>query len=174
MFDFLFNPSGRISRKGYWIGFLLPYLALTELAPRLLGGVPGMGVVFGLIALFYLWPSVIAVPFKRMHDLGKSGWLYLGAMIVALVLIVAAVVMGAGQADGGFEGFAAQMESMPEDEVGMFMFELVMKSPAAMVMGAMASIIYFGFVIYLLFFPGQSGPNQYGNDPLVGGRGFAD
>jgi uncharacterized membrane protein YhaH (DUF805 family) len=72
MFDFLFNPHGRISRKGYAIGFLLPYMVLAVLPGLFLALTGPASLVLTLIGLFFFWPS-IAVSVKRFHDLGRTG-----------------------------------------------------------------------------------------------------
>lgn len=166
MIDFLYNPQGRISRKGYLVAFLTPYLFLSYIAAPMLG-VP----VVMLIGLFFLWPKNIAVPVKRLHDMGLSGIYQAGFIGLAILArIMAAKGMIAGM--GGME--ALQTMSMDEQLAAAEALtqdggNADLRTGALMVLGVeMAQVLFFGLV------KGQSGTNQYGNDPLTDGRGFAD
>ena len=77
--------EGRISRKEWWIGFILLYVLqfIVYFAATALGiiGVDagtgqmtpaGAAAVFVIIIIF-LWPA-LALHAKRWHDRGKSGW----------------------------------------------------------------------------------------------------
>ncbi len=79
---FLFSLQGRISRKQYWLNFLLPALGISLLIGFLASGAdqtsPSGPMDWLAIAwsLALLWPG-IATQVKRWHDRGKSGWWYL-------------------------------------------------------------------------------------------------
>lgn len=164
MIDFLFNPKGRISRKGYLVAFLLPYLALTQMLPLVIGG--GFGVIF---SLFLLWPKFVSVPIRRFHDMGLTGLYQLG---FAGLFILSTIVTFQGFVEhiGNVEAFAAlsiedRMQIMTEAfesndrvQLGVFMTFSV----------ELAQALFFGLV------RGNVGSNQFGDDPLVEGRGFAD
>ena len=82
---FLFSLKGRISRKQYWLNFLLPALGISLLIGLLAGGssaanesaaggpMDWLAIVWSLALL---WPG-IATQVKRWHDREKSGWWYL-------------------------------------------------------------------------------------------------
>ena len=77
---FLFSLQGRISRRQYWLNFILPVFALSTLIalvsdPRLNPNGGGNWLVI-LWSLAVLWPGV-ATQVKRWHDRDKSGWWYL-------------------------------------------------------------------------------------------------
>ena len=79
--------SGRASRKEYWMFFLFNFLFAFGL--QIVDAVLGTeGVLGGLYALAALLPSW-AVFTRRMHDIGKSGWWWL----IALVPVVGAIVL---------------------------------------------------------------------------------
>ena len=181
MFDFLFNPNGRISRKGFAIGFFLPWLALTQIPSLLVPTGPEagavwaiVGLVFTLAGLFFLWPSFVAVPVKRLHDLGLTGWLQVIVPIIGLIGIVL-IVVGMFNAYGGTpEEFALEFEGI-ESNSGMYaaFWPLIKASPLALV----GVVLFFAYLIEFVVFcliPGQKGPNEHGEDPLASGRGFAD
>ncbi|MEM9838161.1 MAG: DUF805 domain-containing protein [Pseudomonadota bacterium] len=177
MFDFLFNPSGRISRKGYGLGYLLPYLALVTLPGLFLASTGMVGLVLTLLGLFYLWPSVIAVPFKRYHDLGVSGWWHV------LVIVIGGILAGVAAA-----GFMVEIFQDPEGDIATQLSDdsLTGLQQMALSWNVMAddmheklaligaTVIQYGEIILLLLLKGQSGENKYGNDPTDDGMGFAD
>ena len=90
--------QGRSQRKEYWMFTLFNFLAmvLLGLVGALLGGggEGGLGdVLQGLYGLGVLVPG-IAVTVRRLHDIGKSGWWGLVALIPligSLILIYFAV-----------------------------------------------------------------------------------
>ncbi len=90
--------QGRSQRKEYWMFTLFNFLAMVLLGAvgALLGGggEGGLGdVLQGLYGLGVLVPG-IAVTVRRLHDIGKSGWWGLVALIPligSLILIYFAV-----------------------------------------------------------------------------------
>ena len=84
------NFNGRARRSEYWY-FTLGNIILAIIAmilDRTLGIAGGMGYgpIYGLVALATIVPS-IAVGVRRLHDVNKSGWFYL----IALVPIIGAI-----------------------------------------------------------------------------------
>lgn len=99
--------QGRISRQTFWL-WGLPYVpahlcakfidaevfpGLTEAWSKSFGVTVQVSVSGGpitwLIHLLFLWP-VLALSVKRLHDLGRSGWLVapLAPLLVGLLLAV--------------------------------------------------------------------------------------
>ena len=79
------NFSGRARRKEYWMFFLFNFIfALVAVALDNLFGTSnpevGIGVIYGLYVLLVLIPG-IAVTVRRLHDIGKSGWMILVTLI---------------------------------------------------------------------------------------------
>ena len=81
-----FNISGRARRTEYWMYFLV-YLAIAIVA-GLLDALVGLGLIGGLVALAHLVPS-ITVGVRRLHDIGRSGWWLLIALIPLVGWIIA-------------------------------------------------------------------------------------
>lgn len=87
--------SGRAQRSEYWYFFLFYFL--LAVAAAILDGLvesfsrhAGMGVFSGILALGLLLPS-LAVSVRRLHDIDRSGWWLLIAVIPlfgAIVLLV--------------------------------------------------------------------------------------
>jgi uncharacterized membrane protein YhaH (DUF805 family) len=72
--------SGRTARKGYWMFILVNFvvsLIISFVAP-LLGDKSGIiGIIYMLAVLIPTW----AVGARRLHDINKSGWWQLIALI---------------------------------------------------------------------------------------------
>lgn len=153
MFTFLFSPYGRINRYQYWLHYVLPYIGISivaTIADIMVFGMPQPGTatafgVFGaIVALFYLWPS-IAVPVKRLHDRGLSGWWVLWPV---LPLAVAAALFFSS----GYTGETAR--DMPPGHAYPL---LVLVG-----LGVLSSLI---ITIQMWFLPSQEGENDYGEEP---------
>ena len=89
--------SGRARRKEYWM-FVLFNMIFTIVAMILdnvlgiaMGGI-GYGPLYGLYALAMLIPG-LAVAVRRLHDVGKSGWMILIALIPLIGSIWLLVLM---------------------------------------------------------------------------------
>ena len=78
------NFNGRARRSEYWYFFL--FNVIFAFAAMILDNVAGLandltyGPIYGLYALFAFLPG-LAVADRRMHDIGKSGWMILVALI---------------------------------------------------------------------------------------------
>ena len=77
------NFEGRASRPEYW-WFILAYFIVNVI----LSIIPKVGTVLsGILALALLIPS-IGVAVRRLHDINKSGWW----MLIALIPIVGYII----------------------------------------------------------------------------------
>lgn len=72
------NFSGRARRKEYWM-FIL-FNMIFSIAAIFLDYIIGYGLFYGIYALALLIPA-IAVSVRRLHDIGKSGWMLLIVLI---------------------------------------------------------------------------------------------
>jgi len=84
--------EGRISRKEWWIGFILLYVLqfIAYFVATALGIItvdagtgemsPSGAVALLVIIVIFLWPA-LALHAKRWHDRGKSGWWTLIALV---------------------------------------------------------------------------------------------
>lgn len=72
------NFSGRARRSEYW--FFVLFNVLFSIAAFILDMITGIGIIGGLYALAMLIPG-LAVAVRRLHDIGKSGWMYLIVLI---------------------------------------------------------------------------------------------
>ena len=137
MFQFLFSPQGRVSRKAMWLGYILPYIGIAIVASGVdyAIGMGGQGLFSILVGLFYIWPS-IAVTIKRFHDRDMTGWWVLWS---TLLLCVTA---------GGAAVGAVQSNIL-----------------VSVIFGVLALIVSLYFFIILYILGGTEGDNKYGQDP---------
>jgi len=80
--------NGRARRKEYWmfVLFNMIFAIAAAILDNVLGTASpelGYGIIYGIYSLAVLIPG-IAVGVRRLHDIGKSGWM----MFVALIPLV--------------------------------------------------------------------------------------
>lgn len=149
-FDFqsaMFSFQGRLRRSHFWIGFLIIFGASL-----VLGWIPFLG---GLISLALIWPN-LAISVKRLHDMGKSGWLVAIPWAISTILVIVGfVMMFVGIAASGMD------ENYYENNP---MAALSIMGPAA---GAfiIASLVNLGFLLWVGITDSQKGENRFGPNP---------
>lgn len=77
--------NGRARRKEFWMFILINFVIAVVLSG--IGYLIKTNVLSSIYSLAVLVPS-IAVGVRRLHDIGKSGWLYLLILIPLVGLIV--------------------------------------------------------------------------------------
>ena len=70
--------SGRARRKEYWMFYL--FNIIFTIVASIIDGVLGMPIFYLIYALAMLIPG-LAVAVRRLHDVGKSGWMFLVVLI---------------------------------------------------------------------------------------------
>jgi uncharacterized membrane protein YhaH (DUF805 family) len=169
-----FSFGGRIGRKTFWLGYVLPLLVASIVASVLdvsLGLVPApmadampadasqVGPISGIVSLLSIWP-MLAGSIKRLHDRGRSGWWIGGFYLVSAAAGLLAFATVA-TATGGI--FLHRDRPVTEADVQGVLLVMIL-----------AGVVILGFGIWLLvetgFLRGTVGPNRYGMDPL-GGQG---
>lgn len=135
--------KGRARRKEYWMFILFNFIIGVVLT--ILDNVLGLtynyseyssgGTLSSLYNLFVFIPA-LAVTVRRLHDVNKSGWL-IGIMYIGLAVFM------------------------------LIMFTMIFAQSFG-VMLIIPGLVMFGYGIYLFVLTvteGDSGPNQYGEDP---------
>ncbi len=140
----LLSPYGRISRRYFWIG-LGVWLAASWLA-WLIPSFVGPLVAYLLI---WIWASVCI---KRLHDMGRSGWLIVLPFIVGVVGFATSALLL-------FGGLVA--------EVGVFNYPALGAAARSSLGGAaalalIANLGWLGFLAWVGFSDGESEINVYG------------
>lgn len=165
MMSFLFSPSGRISRKQFWLGLLglLVFVLAVALAA---GGAafamgPGNPASIGFIGLVFLSYLVLAVSsimlqIKRLHDLNKSGFWLLGLVLVSIAAQAALIPL---------------LDLPPEAFTNPDIFNQAlleqMGNPVVLVLALTPGLLALAFFIYTGFFRGTVGANRFGEDPTM-------
>ncbi|MGV6801995.1 MAG: DUF805 domain-containing protein [bacterium] len=168
MIDFLFNPNGRISRKGYWLGFLLPYVIISVLLEyQEAVGVPAgvAAIISAVVGLFYFWPS-IAVPVKRFHDRNMTGWWVLIFSLIVIGLLAVAFASFVGRQE--YLDLMAEVNS-GNDAAAMQIMQMFFSSTLSTISIVVAIIVSLIQFIIIGFLPGTEGDNKYGTDPRING-----
>jgi uncharacterized membrane protein YhaH (DUF805 family) len=143
-----FKADGRISRQSFWIAVLILFGVNV-----LLGWIPLIGFIVSLVGIY----AGVCVYSKRLHDMGKSGWLQLAPMIAVFVLMgVAVASMGGMAAMGAFSGSDDMMAGAAMGGMGIVMLA-----------GGLAFLIGVGFLLWVGLTPGEPGPNKYGEPPAA-------
>lgn len=161
----LFSPFGRLSRGGMWLWNVLIPVVMGAAASYL-------DFHFGLymervsfskgFQLFYLWPGLVALPVKRFHDLGISGFVYL----VILLFFYGFIFVALGAFSNSLNDGATLLQLVFGQQ--NFIGEYLSKIPASMNGWFLGLTIITSIVLFWLTLvsPGQPGENRYGSDPL--------
>ena len=83
--------NGRARRKEYWMFFLfnMIFAFLAAIIDNVVGTASpelGYGIFYGIYALALFIPG-LAVGVRRLHDVGKSGWM----LLIALIPLIGAI-----------------------------------------------------------------------------------
>ena len=140
MFAYL---QGRSSRKEYWIGVALLLIVGIGLAYANVGGASG--------ATTFLW---ILIWNRRLHDIGKSGWIILAPLGLMIAVAIAGALLGGNELLKAFE--YSQKGTGPVTDRGATLF-------VGLVLALLA--IQFGFTIWLGIRKGDPGNNRFGPPP---------
>ncbi|MEP3655502.1 MAG: DUF805 domain-containing protein [Litorimonas sp.] len=141
---------GRARRSEYWYWTLATILVsfAVEVFEGLIGtSAGGTGLISLLFSLAIFLPG-LAVSFRRVHDIGRSGWWVGGFYLIILLFFVVLIA-----AAGGLIATDSESE-MALASLGVF----------SIVFGL--GIVIFA-IILLVFFctDSQVGPNRYGPNP---------
>ena len=108
--------EGRTARKAFWMFILISTVISFGLS--IVESVMGMNAVISSIFSLIIFVPSIAIGARRLHDVGKSGWWQLIA-IVPLVGIILLIVWWAGKPvmDNTDEGATLPDEDAPSEDV---------------------------------------------------------
>lgn len=141
----LFSFEGRTRRSHFWIGWLICLGA---------GVVAGMiPIIGGLISIALIWPN-LAISVKRLHDMGKSGWLVAVPWAVGIIGCIAAFSMM------GISAFTNASALENGDPAAIF----ALMGPAIGLF-AVIGLVGLGFLLWIGLSDSQPGDNRFGPNP---------
>ena len=140
------SPNGRISRQPFWIGALILFVV-----GFVLKWIPVVNLL--TIVLIYPWVCLYS---KRLHDMGKSGWLTVAPFIVMILAVIIALVVGGA-------GALAAMGMNQNDPAAAA--SAIGGLGLAGVIVLLGFLVCFGFMLWIGLTPGEPGANQYGPSP---------
>jgi uncharacterized membrane protein YhaH (DUF805 family) len=144
------DSHGRIGRRDFWLaaGVLLVVSNLLHL-------IWGIGSLISF-ALFYCWVCLFA---KRLHDMGKSGWLQIAPHVINAVCIFIGVTLGAfGLIMTFFSGRAAAA-------TGVLFGGVMAWAGALLVVFGISAVNTLVFLLWVGLTRGQEELNAYGPTP---------
>ncbi|HEX6861037.1 MAG TPA: DUF805 domain-containing protein [Caulobacteraceae bacterium] len=150
-----FTSDGRISRQQFWIGALI-LIGAGVVA----GWIPLINIIAWFVSL-YAWVCLYS---KRLHDMGRSGWLT--ALPVALFVAAGAfalLTMGGLAATGAFN--TGYMHDGAYMGGGYMHPGAMMGMGVSMALFSLVGLIALLFMLWVGLTPGQAGDNQYGAPP---------
>ncbi len=147
--------TGRARRSEFWYWYLFTMIVgfVTQLF-----GLFGLGFMTVVVSLCLVIPN-LAVSIRRLHDIGRSGWWLLVAVVPAIVTIISLVAML-----GDVFVSAAMGGSYSPDELATKMSG----SAGLMVVYLLSLFVSLvGAVMLIVLFAkdSQAGKNQYGENP---------
>ena len=83
--ELFLSPNGRIDQPTYWRGVIILFVIGTLISIVSAYSSP----FFGFVSILFIWPW-IALHAKRFHDAGKTGWLTLAMIVLAIIVSVVA------------------------------------------------------------------------------------
>lgn len=146
------TADGRIGKRDFWIGF-----AILFGVGFIAGWIPLIGMIVSL-ALIYPWVCLQA---KRLHDMGKTGWLMLAPMAVAIICSIVGM---------GIAGMAMMGAGMAGNEAAAAGAAVAGFGGALLAFG-IAGLIGLAFLLWVGLTNGEPGENRFGPPPvsLTGG-----
>lgn len=175
MMELYLSPNGRIDQPTYWRAVLVLFgisVAISVISAF-------VNPFLGLLGIVFAWPW-IAVHVKRFHDAGKSGWM---TLLMVLVAIIASLILGAIlPALFGIDQAALQLEMQreieaasgdPAEALSVMMDSMKRASQAQLLPGALSTLIVTGVLGFIMsLFKSDPNDNQYGPAPDGPGPSF--
>lgn len=154
----MFSFQGRLRRSHFWIGWAIVFFGYYVWTL-----IPFLNLLLLLVSPVLIWCN-LALGTKRLHDMGKSGWLIAipwVAMTIGFIYAVVVIVMAALSDPVAFENSSDPMRVMG------------LMAPALGAWGVTA-LIGIAFWLWLGIADSQPRANQYGPSPKQSSGGGAD
>ncbi len=153
----MFNPKGRLRASGFQTAALI-LIAIGAIFSILPVVNPALATL-GIVSLVLIYPWVV-IWVKRLHDAGKSGWLFLAVLVVWLIVSFAASAWISAQ-------FGPPPDPNAPTDLETIMATMGETARATAVPSTIASVVIsVVFVVGLnAILKGDVGPNAYGPPP---------
>lgn len=159
-----FTKKGRASRSEFWWFALLVFLVSTvvqivigDAMPQVSKGHPFMAdLLLELVAGLFLIYAMVAFYFaqtRRLHDVGRSGWWLVTALIIGLLADSVMVI--------------DVVAAVRAHEIGAFVTAFVAGQYWGLTLSLVAVLVLNITVFVFLVLPGTAGDNRYGQNPLT-------
>jgi len=146
-----FSFEGRTRRSHFWIAWLILFGVNTVLSL-----IPVLNVLLGwLVGLISIWPN-LAISVKRLHDMGRPGWLIAIPWAAMIILTFVGLFMVAGGAIAS--GMTA--EYAEADPAAVF----AMMAPGFGAF-ALSCLVPLAFLLWIGLTDSQPGDNRFGPNP---------
>jgi uncharacterized membrane protein YhaH (DUF805 family) len=112
--------SGRARRKEYWMYSLINFIFVT--VASILDNATGMaieGIGYGPIYIIFVLATLIpgiAVSVRRLHDVGKSGWMLFVALI-PIIGVIWLLVLAVKDSQPGSNQYGENPKSIEDGEL---------------------------------------------------------
>ncbi|MFN4225257.1 MAG: DUF805 domain-containing protein [Hyphomonas sp.] len=168
--ELYFSPNGRIDQPTYWkaVWVLFGISAALSVVSAF------VSPFLGMLGIIMIWPW-IAVHVKRFHDSGKTGWLTVAMVLLAIILSMVASMVLLGLF--GYDQLTAQQEMQREIEnaagsdpalaISAAMDATKRMAQAQLIPSILSTAIVTGAVGFVMGLINKTDPNenQYGPGP---------
>lgn len=95
LMQILFSPNGRIGPGAFWRGIIILLSFQIILTIISLYGPSSLGTLAGILSLLSIYPY-LCVFGKRLHDSGRSAWMFLLFLLGYVLISIVAILMAPG------------------------------------------------------------------------------
>ena len=141
------DSHGRIGRRDFWLA-----AAVLLVVSNLLHLIFFFGTMASF-ALFYCWVCLFS---KRLHDLGKSGWLQIAPHVINALCIAIGVGLGA------FGLIMTFLSGRAEAATGVLFGGVMAWAGLLLAVFGIAAVNTIVFVLWVGLSHGDPAPNRYG------------
>lgn len=98
LMQILFSPKGRIGPGAFWRGIII--LLSFQIVVTIIGmyGPASVAGILEILSILTIYPY-LCVFGKRLHDSGKSAWMFLLFVLGYVIILIASMVMAPGFGD---------------------------------------------------------------------------
>ena len=157
MMTIMLNPKGRLGPGGFWTAslILIAIGAILSILPAL----NPVLAILGIVSLVLIYPWIV-IWVKRLHDAGKSGWLFLVVFVLWLIVSLAVGAFITAQ-------FGPDTDPAAATDLAGMMAAMNETTRATAIPNTIASVVVSLIFVFAgnALLKGDPGPNAYGPPP---------